>query len=135
MNPENVAVMEACVAGSFGGTMKFPDIVGRLSAIGVERYHADYSRGDFTYYTADGQSHVVTPGHPTKPVGQSFSAADVEKAIRKSQRGEIDFRQFVDLTTAAGCVGYFVQISGRQAIYFGRNGETHVEPFPIGPRP
>jgi hypothetical protein len=30
---------------------------------------------------------------------------------------------------AAGCVGYFVQIAGRRAIYFGRNGEFHVEQF------
>jgi len=31
---------------------------------------------------------------------------------------------------AAGCVGYFVQIAGRRALYFGRNGESHVELFP-----
>ncbi len=31
---------------------------------------------------------------------------------------------------AAGCVGYFVQITGRRVIYFGRSGESHVEQFP-----
>lgn len=31
---------------------------------------------------------------------------------------------------AAGCVGYFVQITGQQVLYFGRNGECHIELFP-----
>jgi hypothetical protein len=34
------------------------------------------------------------------------------------------------MDSAAGCVGYFVQIAGRRTLYFGRNGETHVELFP-----
>jgi hypothetical protein len=39
----------------------------------------------------------------------------------------------VKQTIAAGCVGYFVQITGRQVIYFGRKGEMHIERFPPAP--
>ena len=59
-----------------------------------------------------------------------FDREAIVAAIRQSQRGEHTFADFVRKTTAAGCVGYFVQIHGRRAIYFGRNGDEHVEMFP-----
>jgi uncharacterized protein YbcV (DUF1398 family) len=40
------------------------------------------------------------------------------------------YPQFVEQATAAGCVGYFIQITGKCVQYFGRNGEIHTEWFP-----
>lgn len=130
MNRDTQAVLETAAAASIRGTMKFPQIVGMLADAGVERYHADYSRHEKTFYLPDGDSHVTTIAMPVPPVSARFDAAAVEAAIRASQRGACDYPEFVRRTTAAGCVGYFVQITGRRAIYFGRDGETHVEPFP-----
>ena len=67
--------------------------------------------------------------------GGEFSAAAVEAAVRQSQRNEHTYAEFVQKTMAAGCVGYFVQITGKQALYFGRQGEVHVEKFPSVPAP
>ena len=50
--------------------------------------------------------------------------------MRQSQRNEHAYADFVRKTMAAGCVGYFVHIAGRHAVYFGRKGEQHVERFP-----
>lgn len=33
----------------------------RLAAVGVERYHADYSRQEAAYYLHNGESYVVEP--------------------------------------------------------------------------
>jgi len=129
------AVAEECSQGSLAGTLTFPEVVARLSAAGVERYHADYVRHETTYYTSGGESHSAAVEHPAAPIAEVFSAAGVEAAIRASQRGEIDYREFLRRTFAAGCVGYFVQIAGRRALYFGRLGEVHVEPFPNPPSP
>jgi uncharacterized protein YbcV (DUF1398 family) len=133
MNAEQAEVMKACCAASLSGALTFPEIVGRLDAVGVERYHADYSRGEITYYLPDGDSLVIPSPHPKQVTGGKFSVAAVEAAVRLSQRNEHSYPDFVQKTMAAGCVGYFVQITGRQAIYFGRNGETHVERFPPAP--
>jgi uncharacterized protein YbcV (DUF1398 family) len=122
--------MEESSAGALAGTMTFPQIVGRLASAGVERYHADYSRQEITYYLTDGDSCVVATPHPPQSTGTTFSGKAVEDAVRQSQRGEHSYVDFVRKTMAAGCVGYFVQIIGRQAIYFGRNGEMHIEKFP-----
>jgi uncharacterized protein YbcV (DUF1398 family) len=113
--------------------MTFPQVVGRLAAIGVERYHADYSRQEITYYLPDGDSRVVAAPHEAHATAIEFSPAAVEAAVRQSQREEHTYTDFVRKTMAAGCVGYFVQISGRRVIYFGRNGESHVEHFPPAP--
>jgi uncharacterized protein YbcV (DUF1398 family) len=133
MNREQILTIHETVRGSLTGEMTFPQIVGRLSDIGVERYHADYSRGEITYYAAGGDSVVVTVPWGSFATGKEFSASQVEAAIRQSQRGEHTYTEFVQKTMAAGCVGYFVQFAGRKALYFGRLGEVHVEPFPAAP--
>ena len=50
--------------------------------------------------------------------------------MRQSQRGEHTYVDFLRKTMAAGCVGYCVHIRGRRALYFGRDGDVHVERFP-----
>ena len=133
MNAEQTQVIQGCAQGALTGEMTFPEIVGRLAQISVERYHADYSRREITYYFPDGDSLVVATPHPPQTTATEFSASAVEAAVRQSQRNEHTYLDFIRKTTAAGCVGYFVQITGRRVLYFGRNGETHVEHFPPVP--
>jgi uncharacterized protein YbcV (DUF1398 family) len=133
MNDHQTHVMQECASGALSGTLTFPEIVGRLTSIGVERYHADYSRHEITYYLPDGDSLVVPTPHPEHPTAVEFSPSAVEAAVRQSQRNEHTYLDFIRKTMAAGCVGYFVQITGRRAIYFGRNGESHIEDFPPAP--
>jgi len=134
MNPQHADVIRECVTLSIQGKISFGAVVGKLIGIGLERYHADYTRREATYYMPDGDSLVVPVDHPPMPIAQTFSAAGVESAVRQAQRGEIFYPEFLKQTFAAGCVGYFVQITGRQVIYFGRNGEQHVEKFPPAPK-
>jgi uncharacterized protein YbcV (DUF1398 family) len=133
MNAEQTRVVQDCAKGSLAGELAFPEVVGRLIAVGVERYHADYSRQEITYYLPDGDSVVVPAPHAPHATGTEFSASAVEAAVRQSQRNEHAYIDFIRKTMAAGCVGYFVQITGRRAIYFGRKGESHVEHFPPAP--
>lgn len=133
MDSERTMVMHECAQGSLQGTLTFPEVVRKLAGIGVERYHTDYSRQEVTYYFPDGDSFVASLPHPPQATAATFSAAAVEAAIREIQRGEIQYGEFVRKTMAAGCVGYFVQIGGRRALYFGRHSETHLELFPAAP--
>lgn len=130
MKAEYIEVLETCASESLNGTATFPEILEKLSAIGVERYHADYCRQEITYYLPDSDSHVVSIDHEKHQIGKDFDATAVQNAVRQSQRNEHSYKDFVKKTMAAGCVGYFVQLTGRQVIYFGRNGDSHVERFP-----
>jgi uncharacterized protein YbcV (DUF1398 family) len=130
MNIEQTHVIQACAQGALSGELNFPEIVGRLAKIGIERYHADYSRREITYYLPNGESLVVATHHPSHETADEFSASVIEAAVRQSQRNEHTYVDFIRKTMAGGCVGYFVQIAGRRAIYFGRDGESHVEYFP-----
>ncbi len=64
------------------------------------------------------------------PLASSSRPRPLKPRCGESQRGEHSYGDFLRKTMAAGCVGYFVQIAGRRALYFGRNGESHVELFP-----
>ncbi len=131
MNTEMTTQLSELTKRSHAGEIIFPDFIGQLAEFGVERYHSDYCRHENTYYFPNGQSHVVSVEHPSQRIAEEFSAKEVEAAIRQSQRGEHTYTEFLGKTMAASCVGYFVQITGRCAQYFGRRGEVHVEPFPV----
>jgi uncharacterized protein YbcV (DUF1398 family) len=130
MNQERVLTVYACVGASQTGERTFPEIVQQLSEVGVERYHTDYTRLEKTFYFADGESIVTTIPDELQRIGDEFSATEVEAAVRQSQRNEHTYVDFVRKTIGAGCVGYWVHIMGRHAVYFGRKGETHLERFP-----
>ncbi len=130
MNGEQTTVVKQCAELSASGRIHFGEVVGRLTTAGIERYHADYSRKEITYYTPEGQSCVVPMAYEDAPIAAAFSAAQVEASVRQSQRGEIMYPQFTRQALAAGCVGYFVQLTGKCVQYFGRNGEIHTEWFP-----
>ena len=133
MNQEQAQVMQECAQGALTGVLTFPEIVGKLASIGVERYHADYPRQEITYYLSGNESLAVSTQHPPHPIAKSFSGTGVENAVRQSQRNEHSYLDFIRKTSEAGCVGYFVQITGRRVIYFGRDGDCHVEYFPSAP--
>lgn len=130
MDSRVIGVVESCAARSAAGEIHFGEVVSILMASGIERYHADYTRMETTYYAVDGCSHVVPMLGEHGSVAMGFSAGEVERAVRRSQRGEVRYPQFTRLVLEAGCVGYFVQIAGRCVQYFGRNGEVHTEWFP-----
>jgi uncharacterized protein YbcV (DUF1398 family) len=132
MKQEVLDVMHECATRSHEGTITFPEVVGKLMAAGVEWYHTDYLRGEHTYYMPSGESHIETTG-VLPAAALAFSDAGIDAAVRSIQRGEIQYEEFVRRTLEAGCVGYFVLIAGRHAIYFGRKGEQHLEPFPGAP--
>ena len=129
MKQETIDVMHECAMRSHQGTITFPEVVGKLAAAGVEWYHTDYLRAEHTYYLPAGETHIETMGSLVS-AAEEFSDAGVDAAVRSIQRGEIQYEEFVRRTLGAGCVGYFVLIAGRHAIYFGRRGEQHLEPFP-----
>jgi len=124
------SAVEECARGSLAGTLSFPEVLGRLSSVGVESYFADLRRGTTTYYFASGHSQSVPLHTPDRGVPDAFDASAIIDAIRGSQRGEVKYPEFVRRAMASGCVGYFVWIAGRHVRYLGRRGEDHVEHFP-----
>ncbi|MDX1966427.1 MAG: DUF1398 family protein [Planctomycetaceae bacterium] len=129
-SPECVAVIQECKEQSLQGEISFPEVVRRLHAVSVERYHLDLTRDETTYYLPSGESYVLATGGPREVIAESFDAAAVERTVRAIQRGEILFPEFLRRIMAAGCVGYFTQITGRRVQYVGRTGEMHIENFP-----
>lgn len=130
MNSEQTTAVNQCAELSALGKLHFGEVVARLIQAGIERYHADYSRMETTYYTPDGDSCVVPMNHPRMPIAGDFSPAGVQDAVRQAQLGRIMYPQFTQQVLAAGCVGYFAQITGQCVQYFGRKGELHTEWFP-----
>lgn len=98
--------------------------------LGVESYYADYRARRTTFYLDGGTPHTVALPVPDTAIPQQFDAAALQAAIRAAQAGVVVYPEFMQLSMAAGCVGYWVWIGGKHVSYFGRQGEVHVEHFP-----
>lgn len=130
MDDATITALRDCTAGSDAGSMTFPQVIARLAAVNVERYHADLVRAEKTYYLPDGASHTLACHSLDTPSATPFSAAGVDAAVRAVQAGAIDYQEFCRRIAQAGCVFYVVSLTGRRAVYYGRTGEAHVEMFP-----
>lgn len=52
-------------------------------------------------------------------------------AIRTDQEGRSSFPEFLLATWRAGVVGYDADFMGRKVIYYGAQGESYLEEYPI----
>jgi uncharacterized protein YbcV (DUF1398 family) len=110
--------------------LPFPDVIRHLSEIDIERYYTDLVRMEKTYYSHSGESYVEHISIKNLPVlASGFDEVKVIEAIRASQKGLIDYHTFIKNIIAAGTVSYTVYIDGKQVIYEGRKGESHIENF------
>jgi uncharacterized protein YbcV (DUF1398 family) len=124
------STIEQCAGQSYEGLINFGQVIGNLMQAGVESYHADYRKPSTTYYLPTDESVSLALQVPELKISEQFDKDALRNAIRGAQRGEVKYRQFMELSMKAGCIGYFVWIKGRHVTYYGRNGETHIEPFP-----
>lgn len=122
--------IDDCARASYAGTASFGQIVGTLAAAGIEAYSVDYRGATAAYYLPDGRAHVIGLKKPAVDIPIVFDKAALQAAIKGSQRGEVKYPEFLQLSMQAGCVGYTVWIAGRHVAYFGRRGDQHIERFP-----
>lgn len=130
MQPEHASRIAKVFQASGEGRLHFGEVVARLVEAGVESYAVDFRAARITCYLPDDRTLTLPQPAPGQSIAARFDAGAVLAAIRGAQRGEVMYPQFKALTQAAGCVGYVVWINGRHVVYYGRNGDTHVERFP-----
>lgn len=131
MDDRTKQVLQQCSAESLAGTITFPEVVRNLASVGCEQYHADFRCRQKTYYLDNGETHDEQLPVDAVSLAPQFDGVAIVSALRQAQAGNITYREFIRKCVAAGCVGYFVYIAGRRAIYLGRTGEMHIEMFPV----
>lgn len=132
MDAHREDLARSCLAAAYDGSLSFPDIVGLLADAGFDGYLVDFRRDACVYYLPDGDSLELPSPHAASPVAEAFRPDLVADAVREAQANApgYSYPGFCAKVTAAGCAGYLVSILGRRVIYFSRNAQTHIEPFP-----
>jgi uncharacterized protein YbcV (DUF1398 family) len=126
----NTTVIHQVLTETQAGKLIFPEVVRRLSEVGVESYLCDLAIGSETFYMADGSTHSEHMTLPLAPIATDFSSSEVVAAIRGAQTDTIRYPEFMKRSAAAGVIAYWAFLSGKKVIYFGRKGESHTEEFP-----
>jgi uncharacterized protein YbcV (DUF1398 family) len=130
MQADVVDTMRECTQASDQERISFGEVVMKLNKAGAERYHADLLRAEKIYYLPSGESLRVEAAPVDATPAQAFAADGVATAVRAIQLQKIQYREFCERIARAGCVGYMVSLTGRRAVYYGRTGDSYVEPFP-----
>ena len=127
----NATLIRNLAQATLSGSIPFPAIVGQLIEAGVEYYHVDYIRLQFTFYDAAGGVVVAPLTIENLPaVASDFNGAALRAAILDSQQSGQKFHQFCKRAMEAGVQSYFAFLRGKRVTYLGRNGDHHVEWFP-----
>lgn len=120
--------------------LTFPNTVSALLALGVTRHHVDYSAGVATTYKAATKDEAVETEQvsitsPPRSSPTPWSKSGVVKAIRRVQAGETKYNEFAQECVDSGVTGYLAFLSGKNVLYYGADGDVHVEWFPgAGPK-
>ena len=115
--------------------LAFPQTVAALLDLGVTRYHVDYAASTATAYKTDSTTHTIeidvahVPAPQVHPTTR-WNGEGVVEAIRSVQRGESTYAKFSQLCVDAGVTGYLAFLTGMRVVYYGSQGEMHVEWFP-----
>lgn len=129
----NIQTITECTQLSLAEQITFPEVVERLMGAGVERYIADLVGKKKFSYGVKGESFIGELAFEGPEIPASMNAEKVAAAIKNIQQGRIKYREFLARIMRAGCSHYEVFITGRKAIYVGRDGSQHIELFPDAP--
>lgn len=125
------AIARASFDGTEANTLTFPEGVKMIAAAGFNGYLVDYRAGTRTYHHSNGATFAFQ-GHAYAPI-DAFDANIVKAAIKEAQLmvPGYTYQGFSrKVTERGGAAGYLVSIVGKRVLYFGVNGETHIEYFP-----
>jgi uncharacterized protein YbcV (DUF1398 family) len=122
-------------------SLPFPAVVSSMLALGVTRYHVDYTAANVTHYTApssdvEGPS-ILETAIPKHSLGSpKWNKDQLVDAIRWAQAGppEYGYEGFVRKCLDAGVTDYTAYLEGHKVVYASGSGDLHVEWFPgFGP--
>lgn len=125
----DLEVAKECTVLSYQGKITFPEVVMMLLNAGYDAYYADLVSSTNTFYTQNTAHTINPPDHPSYPLAETFNAPKVVSAIREIQAQKIGYPQFLKEIQAAGVFAYMIFLKGKKAIYFGKNGDQHIEEF------
>lgn len=128
MNTESISEIARL---AMGGTLSFPQMIGRLMDNGVEYYHVDCATRRKSFYSQSGEVFVAAMAFDRLPaIAYNFEIDLLRAAIIDSQRNGQIYGDFIRRAMRAGVQGYFVFLRGRKVTYWGRSGDQHTEWFP-----
>lgn len=112
----------------------FPVLAEVLRQAGVEMNRWSLPSCQSIYLMKEGS--VVQQGTPLVTGTHEIPEFDRDAliaALRKDQRGESNFPEFLRSAWNAGVTGYDVDFSARTVTYYGASGESYLEEYPAVP--
>lgn len=120
------------ILNAYRSASDYPDLAGRLLAIGVQSYTVETASGAIFYRFADGERVLHNGNSIARTIALEFDSHRTIAAIRNNQNGKSDYAGFMDEIAAAGVRFYEATLSGSapKVTYIGIGG-SYDEPIPL----
>jgi len=126
----DIHAINECLELSHVGKITFLEVAQKLAAASAQRYIVDLIGLKMLYYGNEDETYTAPFSFKNSKVALEFNPQAVQSAIKDIQQQKIDYHTFLNLIMKAGCSHYEVFITGKKAIYTGRDGSHHIEHFP-----
>jgi uncharacterized protein YbcV (DUF1398 family) len=110
------------------GKFRYPAYATLLVGAGVSSYTVDVATRQTEYFGKKGEKHTETGG-TQRAIAATYDASALDAAIKLSQRGEIEYPEFMDKLAAAGVATYEARVGERVVVYEG-HGKQFMEAIP-----
>jgi uncharacterized protein YbcV (DUF1398 family) len=130
LEAEAVEKVRKALALAQARKVSYPQFVDLLSEAGIGHYSVDVATHRITYYGANGEAHIEDGPAGGASVSPAFNEAGVRAAIADTQKGVIDYPEFLKRIASAGCSHYEANIHNRVIAYKGA-GASYKENIPL----
>ncbi|MGE5084689.1 MAG: DUF1398 family protein [Bacillota bacterium] len=115
---------------SFTSRMAFSSLIMTLEKMGVESYHVDMAQQSTCYQMLNGEVMSESFYFDGK-IAQDFDDGEIRSAILDIKQNHLEYKEFLKRIMNAGIVNYVIYLKGRKIIFYGRNGDSYIENFPL----
>lgn len=98
--------------------LRYPAYASLLAGAGVRSYTVNVATRETEYFGSNGERHSEIGG-TTRLIALACDSDALHAAIRGSQRGEIEYPEFMDRLAAAGIATYEAKVCDHVVVYEG----------------
>ncbi|XZF12506.1 DUF1398 family protein [Chitinophagaceae bacterium MMS25-I14] len=117
---------------AYRSSENYPDLVRKLTGLGVQSYTVDVASGITLYRFANGNNVIHTESHGARSIAEKFDQEKTVEAVRSTQQGKTDYPAFLEDIAGSGVRFYEATLDGplKRVCYIGVGG-LYEEKIPL----
>lgn len=124
-------VLKEQIAAAYQSAQGYPDLVMKLTTIGVQSYTVEVATGTILYRFAAGEHVLHEQSSIARVVADDFNYDLTVKAVKDTRQGKTDYPAFLNDIAKAGVRFYEATLNGDLRVTYIGAGGLYEEAIPV----